>query len=454
MGDLVAFWHAEFTRFRQRDDLWHAREMAKLTEDLRFRGLIHQVSDESVLAALDAGGLTVYIGFDPTSDSLHMGNLLQLCNLRRLQEAGHRPIVLAGGATGMIGDPGGRQEERQLLDASEIARNLAGITPQLQRFLDFSMGAGERRAVLVNNADWISPLSLIDFLRDVGKHFSVHQMVSKESVRSRLDRQEQGISFTEFSYMLIQAYDFLHLFDAYGCTLQMGASDQWGNITMGIDLIRKMRAKSAYALTSPLVLKSDGTKFGKSEGGALYLDAARTSPFLLYQYFVRLEDEIVGTYLRFFTFLSHEQILELDRQTERRPQDRVAQRELAREVVELVHGSDERARVERAVEALYGESITELDAGTLLLALEDAPASTFQRSALDAGEIDIVDVLVRSGLVGSKNIARQTVAQGGAYVNNRRVDASATVLSPDALIAGRYVLIRRGRRDLHLLDFT
>ena len=428
--------------------------MAKLTDDLRFRGLIHQVSDESLLDALDAGGLTVYIGFDPSSDSLHMGNLLQLCNLRRLQEAGHRPIVLAGGATGMIGDPGGRREERQLLDREQLAHNLAGITPQLQRFLDFSEDAGTRRAIFVNNADWIARLSFIDFLRDVGKHFSVNQMVSKESVRSRLDRQEQGISFTEFSYMLIQAYDFLHLFDDYGCTLQMGASDQWGNITMGIDLIRRVRAKPAYALTSPLVLKSDGTKFGKSEEGALYLDAKLTSPFALYQYFVRLEDEIVGTYLRFFTFLSHDAILELDQQTEQRPQDRIAQRELAREIVELVHGKDERVRVERAVEALYGESISEFDAETLLLALDDAPSSTFKRSALDAGEIDIVDVLVQTGLVNSKNIARQTLAQGGAYVNNRRVDADTSVLSPTALIAGRYLLIRRGRRDLHLLDFV
>ena len=428
--------------------------MVKLTEDLRFRGLIHQVSDDSLLDALDAGGLTVYIGFDPSSDSLHMGNLLQLCNLRRLQEAGHRPIVLAGGATGMIGDPGGRREERQLLDREQIAHNLAGITPQLQRFLDFSEEAGARQAVLVNNADWISKLSFIDFLRDVGKHFSVNQMVSKESVRSRLDRDEQGISYTEFSYMLIQAYDFLHLFDEYGCSLQMGASDQWGNITMGIDLIRRTRAKSAYALTSPLVLKSDGTKFGKSEEGALYLNAKLTSPFALYQYFVRLEDEIVGTYLRFFTFLSHDAILDLDRQTEQRPQDRVAQRELARAIVELVHGHDERDRVERAAGALYGESISELDAETLLLALDDAPSSTLKRSALDAGEIDIVDILVQSGLVSSKNIARQTVAQGGAYVNNRRVDASASVLSPKALIAGRYLLIRRGRRDLHLLDFV
>ena len=428
--------------------------MAKLSEDLRFRGLIHQVSDDSLLDALDSGSLTVYIGFDPTSDSLHIGNLLQICNLRRFQMAGHRPIVVAGGATGMIGDPGGKIEERQLLSHEQLEHNLAGITPQLMRLLDFSNQAGDRRAKLVNNADWIAPLSFVDFLRDVGKHFTVNQMVAKESVRSRLDRQDQGISYTEFSYMLVQAFDFLHLFDEYGCNLQMGASDQWGNITMGIDLIRRTRAKTAYALTSPLVLKADGTKFGKSEGGALYLDAQLTSPFALYQYFVRIEDEIVGTYLRYFTFLSHDAILELDQKTHDRPQERLAQQQLAREIVELVHGKDECARVERAVDALYAESIDELDESTLLLVLDDAPSTLLSMRALEAGEIDIVDVLVQSGLVTSKNIARQTLAQGGAYVNNRRVDASTSMLSPDALIAGRYLLIRRGRRDLHLLEFV
>lgn len=427
--------------------------MATLTEDLRFRGLIHQMSDESLIEALDAGGLSVYIGFDPTAPSLHIGNLLQLCNLRRMQAAGHRPIVVAGGATGMIGDPGGKSEERQLLSKDQIERHLAGITPQLERFLDFSPTAGASRAMLVNNADWLGSMTLIDFLRDVGKHFTVNQMVAKESVRSRFERPDYGISYTEFSYMLLQAYDFLHLFDEWGCVLQMGASDQWGNITVGIELIRRLRGATAYALTSPLVVKADGSKFGKSVQGALFLDAATTSPFELYQYFVRTEDEMVGTYLRYFTFLSHEEICDLDRAVAEHPEERAAQRQLAREVVDLVHGVVERERVERAVAALYSESIRELDAETLMMAFVDAPATRLARRSLDAGEIDAVEVLVASGLVSSKSVARQTLAQGGVYVNNRRVDPAHPVLSPDALIANRFLIIRRGRRDLHVLDF-
>lgn len=427
--------------------------MATLSDDLRFRGLIHQVSDDALFDALDAGGLTVYVGFDPTADSLHIGNLLQLCNLRRLQNAGHRPIVLAGGATGMIGDPGGKAEERQLLSEDQIATNLAGIYPQLERFLDFSTEAKDAQALVLNNGDWLGPVTFVDFLRDIGKHFTVNQMVAKESVRSRFERPDQGISYTEFSYMLMQAYDYLHLFDEYSCTLQMGASDQWGNITMGIELIRKVRGERAFALTSPLVLKADGTKFGKSENGALFLNANYTSPFALYQYFVRTEDSMVGTYLRFFTFLSHEEILDLDAQTLQRPQERKAQRRLAQEVVDLVHGHEETVRVEQAVDALYSEEICELDESTLLMVLDDAPSSVLSRQRLDAGEIDVVDVLVSSGLAKSKNVARTTLTQGGAYINNRRVGTDRSRLSPDELIAGRYLLLRRGRRDLHLLDF-
>ncbi len=426
--------------------------MPTLSEDLVFRGLIHQVSDEALLAALDAGGLSVYIGFDPTAPSLHIGNLLQLCNLRRLQLAGHRPIVVAGGATGMIGDPGGKSEERQLLTTERVAENLAGIRPQLARFLDLSEAAGTSRALLLDNADWIAPVGFVDFLRDVGKYFTVNQMVAKDSVRSRFERPDQGISYTEFSYMLLQAFDFLHLFDTLGCTLQMGASDQWGNITMGIELIRRARGAQAFALTSPLVLKADGTKFGKSESGALFLDAAATSPFALYQYFVRAEDQMVGTYLRFFTFLSHEEILALDAETEAHPERRAAQRRLAAEVVDLVHGIEERERVERAAEALYHESIMELDAATLRMVLEDAPLSQVSRRALLAGEVDLVELLVSTGLVKSRSNARQTIAQGGAYVNNRRIEEGATTVEVQQLIADRYLLIRRGRRELHLVE--
>ncbi len=290
--------------------------MTGLAGDLEFRGLIHQVSDPEVRARLDGEPLTAYSGFDPTADSLHVGHMLQLCNLHRLQQAGHRPIAVTGGGTGFIGDPGGKSEERSLLSPEQLHANLEGIRPQLERFLDFS---GPRGALLVDNAEWLVPMTLFEFLRDVGKHFTVNQMVTKDSVRSRLDRAETGISYTEFSYMLLQATDFLHLFDAYDCRLQFGGSDQWGNITAGIDLIRKVRHQAAFGLTTPLVLKADGTKFGKTETGTVWLDAGRTSPYQLYQFFLRTEDAVVGTYLRYFTFLPKDEILELDRRTRRTP---------------------------------------------------------------------------------------------------------------------------------------
>ena len=425
--------------------------MPSCSEDFAFRGLIHQVSDPTLFARLDAGGETVYVGFDPTAASLHMGNLLQLCSLRRLQLAGHRPIALAGSGTGLIGDPGGKAEERPLISPAELDANLEGIRPQLARFLDFSPGS-ERAAVVVDNGDWLCGLSLVDFLRDVGRHFTVNQMVAKESVRARFERPDQGISFTEFSYMLMQAFDFLHLFDEFGCRVQMGASDQWGNITMGVELIRKVRGETAYALTSPLVTKPDGTKFGKTEAGALYLDAAKTSPYALYQYFIRVEDSVVGAYLRYFTFLSHDEIRALDEVTALRPESREAQRSLARGVCTLVHGETETARAERAAGALFSEDVAALDEATLLEVFADAPSSTMARSALDGAGLDVVEALAASGLVTSKSSARTALAQGGAYVNNRRVAVDARITTAD-LITGRYVVLRRGRRDHHLLRF-
>jgi tyrosyl-tRNA synthetase len=422
-----------------------------LASDLSFRGLVHQVSDATLLKMLDADSLVVYAGFDPSADSLHVGNLLLLCNLRRLQLAGHQPIAVAGGATGMIGDPGGKADERSLLSAEQIAANLAGIRPQLEKFLDFSPGPAQAR--LVDNNDWLGSYPFTEFLRDVGKHFTVNQMVAKESVRSRFERPDSGISYTEFSYMLLQAADFLHLNRQYGCRLQIGGSDQWGNITMGIDLIRKVVGETAYALTSPLVLKADGTKFGKSEEGALYLSAARTSPYELYQFFLRVEDAMVGTYLRYFSFLSHEELLELDAATAAHPEQRVAQRALARAMTTLVHSDEETARVERASEALYSESLASLDEATLLMVLDKTPASTRARSDLDAG-LDLVDLLLETKLAASKTAARALILQGGVYVNNRRVDPEQLVLHRDELIADRYLVLRRGRRDLHLVAFA
>ncbi len=353
--------------------------MANLSEDLSFRGLIHQVTDPALQARLDTDRLTAYSGFDPTADSLHVGHLLQVCNLRRLQQAGHRPIALAGGGTGFVGDPGGKSEERVLLSEESLRSNLEGIRGQLERFLEFG-DEGSGRALLVNNADWLEPMTLFHFLREVGKHFTVNQMVAKDSVKSRLSRAEQGISFTEFSYMLLQAYDFLHLFDGYECRLQLGGSDQWGNITMGTELVRKVRQQEVWGLTTPLVLKADGTKFGKTETGTVWLDPARTSPYQLYQYFLRSEDEVVGTYLRYFTFLDREAILALDESTAAHPERREAHQELARQVCTLVHGETETDRAVQASAALFGEGVA--------LAGRGRAARRVRRGALDDPPVD------------------------------------------------------------------
>ncbi len=427
--------------------------MAGLLEDLRFRGLIHQMTDPALGGRLDAGGLTVYSGFDPTADSLHVGHLLQVCTLRRLQEGGHRPIALAGGGTGLIGDPGGKSEERVLLSDEALAANLAGIQRQLARFVEFDRDARGPAALLVDNADWLRSMDLFAFLRDVGKHFTVNQMVAKESVRARLERADQGISFTEFSYMLLQAYDFLHLFDAYGCTVQLGGSDQWGNITLGIELVRKVRQAEAFGLTTPLVLKADGTKFGKTESGSVWLDPDRTSPYQLYQFFLRSEDAMVGTYLRYFTFLSHEEILALDASIAAHPERREGHRELARQVCTLVHGESETARAEQASAALFGEDVADLDERSLLDVFADAPSSQLARTRLDDGGVLLVDLLAEAGLVASKSQARTAVAQGGAYVNNRREDDLTRRVVPADLVADRYLVLRRGKKDYHLVRF-
>jgi len=424
-----------------------------LVADLEFRGLIHQVTDDAVLVRLDAGGLTAYTGFDPTGPSLHVGSLLQLCTLRRLQLAGHRPIPLAGGGTGLIGDPGGKTGERVLLSKEDLAANLEGIGVQLGRFVDFSDTAGASRALLLDNSAWLDELALVEFLRDVGKHFTVNQMVAKESVKARFERPDQGISYTEFSYMLLQAYDFLRLHLDVGCELQLGGSDQWGNITMGVDLIHKVAGSDAqaYGLTTPLVLKADGTKFGKTESGTVWLDADRTSPYQLYQFFLQAEDTVVGRYLRYFTFLSHEEILDFDREVAEHPERRAAQKALAASVCALVHGEEESGRAVRASLALFGEEIADLDEPTLLVVVRDAPSSVRPRS--DLGHLSIVDALAASGLVASKSEARRAIDQGGVYVNNRRQGDPEASLSKDQLLHDRYVLLRRGRREYHVLRF-
>jgi tyrosyl-tRNA synthetase len=426
--------------------------MGALSADLEFRGLIHQVTDPVVLEKLDRESLTAYIGFDPTADSLHVGSLLQICNLRRLQEAGHRAIALVGGGTGMIGDPGGKSEERNLLSAEALEANVEGVRAQLQRFLEVDAGASSAPALVLDNSAWLGPLGLVEFLRDVGKHFTVNQMVAKDSVRTRFERPDQGISYTEFSYMLLQAYDFQQLFESHGCRLQLGGSDQWGNITMGIDLIRRTLQGDAYGLTVPLLLQADGTKFGKTEAGTVWLDARRTTPFQLYQYFLRTEDADVGTLVRMLTFLDHDSIRALDSATAEHPERREGQRVLAHEVCGLVHGEAEAVRAAEASNALYSEEIASLDEATLLEVCVDAPTSTVSRGELDRG-MTLVDALMQAGLVPSKGRARTTIAQGGAYVNNRRVADSDAMLGPDDLLFGRYLVLRRGQRDYHLLRF-
>jgi tyrosyl-tRNA synthetase len=421
--------------------------MPTLSEDLAFRGLIHQVTDPELGKRLDEPGLTVYAGFDPSADSLHVGSLLQLCTLRRFQLAGHRPISLAGGGTGMIGDPGGKQDERQLLTLETIEGYLEGIRPQLGQFLDMD------NALLLNNADWLGSMSTLEFLRDVGKHFTVNQMVAKESVKTRFERPDHGISYTEFSYMLLQAYDFLRLHVDHGCDLQIGGSDQWGNITMGVELIRKVCGDESWGLTTPLVLKADGTKYGKTESGTVWLDPARTSPFAMYQFLFNSTDEMVGSYLRYFTFLDHAALEDLDRATAAHPERRSAQRALARSVVAMVHGQAEVEKCEAASAALFGEEIAGLSEEMLLAVTADAPTTALARTEV-LGGLTLVDALQRTGLVESRSEARRTIEGGGAYVNNVRQTDEDRTFGPVDLLHDRYVVLRRGRRTVHIVRAT
>jgi tyrosyl-tRNA synthetase len=423
--------------------------MPTLSEDLLFRGLIHQMTDVDLPKRLDQPGLTVYAGFDPSADSLHVGNLMQLCTLRRFQDAGHRTISLAGGGTGMIGDPGGKQDERQLLDLETIEGYLQKIRPQLGQFLDLADG----RALLLNNADWLGTLSTLEYLRDVGKHFTVNQMVTKESVKSRFERPDQGISYTEFSYMLLQAYDFLRLHLDHGCDVQFGGSDQWGNITMGVDYIRRVCGDEVWGFTTPLIVKADGTKYGKTESGTVWLDPERTSPFTMYQFFLNTPDEQVVELIKFLTFLEHGRITELEVLTTEQPQRREAQRALARAVTALVHGEAEVAKCEEASAALFGEEIAALSEEMLLAVTEDAPSTEVPRTELIDG-LTLVDLLERTGLVKSKKEARRTIEQGGAYVNNvRQTDDGRTFTAGD-LLHDRYLVLRKGQKTVHIVKAT
>jgi tyrosyl-tRNA synthetase len=432
--------------------------MNTLFSDLQARGIVKQVTDTELETQLDKRKFTLYCGFDPTSDTLHVGSLLPLLTLKRFQQAGHRIIAVVGGATGMIGDPSGKSAERSLLDDEQLQHNLNGLRSTISRFLSFE---GANAALLVNNGDWFRDVSFIDFLRDVGKHFTVNHMVAKESVRARLEDREHGISYTEFSYMLLQAYDFWVLHDRESCDLQIGGSDQWGNITAGIELIRRMRAangtqaegRDVFGLTHPLVSKADGTKFGKTETGTVWLDAKKTSPYQFYQFFIRTADADVPTFLRYFTFLSMEEILRLEESIKTAPEKREAQLTLAREITKLVHGQAELDRTEKATQALFGTGIRELDEKTLLEVLSEAPSTKLPKSRLDAG-LALVDALAETALCQSKGAARKDLTAGGIYVNNERAGDAAAVLKASDLIAGNYILLRKGKKTYHLLSFN
>ncbi len=422
--------------------------MENAFEELRWRGLIYDFT-EGLPELLAEEKVTVYIGFDPTSSSLQVGNLLALMGLARLQRFGHTPIAVAGGGTGMIGDPSGKSSERQLLSFEEVAANVEAIQGQLARFLDFEVEANPAR--IVNNADWLRPLRFMDFLRDVGKHFSVNYMIAKESVRTRLDREE-GISYTEFSYMLLQAYDFLHLFDHEGCTLQAGGSDQWGNITAGVELIRRMRGQRAYGLVYPLVTSSGGVKLGKTEAGTIWLDPERTSPYRYYQFWLNQDDADVINYLKYFTWLDREEIAELELQVAEHPERREAQRTLAEELTRMTHGEQALERAEQASRVLFGGEIAGLSAEEIRDIFADVPSSELPRAEFEGEGIAAVDLVVESDLVRSKGQARRLIDSGGIYVNNVRVSDTAARVTLEESVEGRFVVLRKGKKSYYLVQ--
>jgi tyrosyl-tRNA synthetase len=422
-----------------------------ILEELQWRGLIADMANRDELAKLLAPGakpVTLYVGFDPTADSLHLGHLIGLLILRRFQVAGHRPIAVAGGATGMIGDPSGKSAERNLLSAEVLEANIAGIQGQLARLLDFESKTNP--ALLVNNADWTRSVGILDFLRDIGKHFSVNVMMARDSVKARM---ETGISFTEFSYSLLQAFDFLRLHDKYGCLLQAGGADQWGNITAGIDLIRRMRDAVACGLTTPLLTKTDGTKFGKTEGGAVWLSAEKTSVYKFYQFLIQIEDAQVVQLLKYFTFLPQEEIDALAAQHAATPERRDAHRKLALELTRLVHGESATADAVRASEILFGGSLYGITEKQFDEVIAEVPSVTLSKQILGQPAGALVEMLVAARLSPSKGQARKDIELGGVYVNNVRATDAKLVLGAENLLFGKFVLLRKGKRNYALVRF-
>ena len=419
-----------------------------LIEDLRWRGLLAQTTDEAALLEALKKPTTLYVGFDPTAPSLHAGNLVVLLVLRRFQLVGHNPIALVGGATGLVGDPSGKNEERTL-NSSEIVEGWVNrIRTQVSAFLDFD--APKNPAAVVNNLDWTSPLSAIEFLRDIGKHFSVNQMLSKDSVSARLE--SGGISYTEFSYQVLQSYDFLELYRRNNCTLQVGGSDQWGNIVAGLDLIRRVEQGSGHALTVPLLMKADGTKFGKTAGGSVWLDPEMTSPYAFFQFWLNSDDKDVINFLKVFSFKSHTEITDLEKSHNENPGLREAHRALARELTALVHSEETTQRVEAAAHALFGQGeLSELDEATLASALAELPRTTVSASE----EIPTwVDLIAATGVVDSKSAARRIVKEGGAYLNNVKISGEDFRPSKSDFLCGKYAVLRKGKRDLAAVELT
>jgi len=421
-----------------------------LFTEFEWRGLVYDAT-EGLRELVAREKLTTYIGFDPTAASLHVGNLLPMVALGRLQRFGHPPIAVMGGGTGMIGDPSGKATERALLTVEQVEKNVAGIRVQLARFLDFDDTSTPAR--LVNNAEWLTKLSAIEFMRDVGKYFTVNYMLAKESVKRRSESDE-GISYTEFSYLLLQSFDFLVLHDRFSCTLQMGGSDQWGNITAGVDFIRRMRSAKAHGLVMPLITTASGTKFGKTESGAVWLDANLTSPFRFYQFWLNADDGDVGRYLRFFTFLDRRTIEGLEEATRTSPESRQAQRALAREVTRMVHGEEHVSRAERASSVLFGEDITSLAADDVLSVFDDVPSSTVGVEKLAGEGVAVVELLAASGLTSSRGEATRLIRGGGIYVNNRRITDERARLRPGDAIDGRLFVLRKGAKQNHLVKIA
>ena len=418
-------------------------------EELRWRCLIYDAT-EGTEQLLAKEKITLYNGFDPTGDSLHVGNLVPMMQLARFQRFGHTPIALAGGGTGMVGDPSGKSGERELLSLEEIEANVAKIKVQLASILDFEVKVNP--AKLVNNAEWLVPLRLMEFLRDTGKHFTVNYMTAKDSVKSRLER-EDGISFTEFSYMLLQAHDFLHLFEQHNCMMQAGGSDQWGNIVTGTELIRKVKGAKAYGLVYPLITRADGSKFGKTaDGESVWLDPNRTSPYRFYQWWLNVDDADVINYLKYFTWLSHTEINELEQALFARPEQREAQRRLAQEVTGMVHGATAVTKAEKAADVLFGGDLEGLDAIDIRDIFADVPSSQLAKTAFEGNGLPVVDLLAHSGLASSKGDARRSIQGGGIYLNNQRVSDQGQIVTLSQSIEGQFLVLRKGRKRYHLIE--